>query len=312
MREAKPASESADSAEEKPFEQVLGEKGETKDAPSTTKPEAKVEPHAEEHAPELGTQPEPGAEVLAPAPLVAPLQAAPPKAPPLRADALALPSVAAAAPASAPSAAQEPARLEATPDEPARELEPAALPQPEASASRDAALLADHSPLSEARSEVQPAAAPKAPAPVPTAPAAPADHERAGEILRQMRVQFSPELRTATIQLSPPELGRISIRVRVERGEMHALVRAEKRETLEALERHVPELKATLEQLGIQARVFDLQLGFEQREARPDAQHPQPAESAAAADEHDPRQREHARRLARTLVARAGGIDTYA
>jgi len=154
-------------------------------------------------------------------------------------------------------------------------------------------------------------AAPPVEAKTPAAPPLPADNERAGEILRQMRVQLSPELRTATIQLSPPELGRISIRMRVERGELRAHVRAERPETLQALERHVPELKATLESLGIQAREIDLQLGFEQQGTRQEPPEPR-ASGAHGVQPSDSQVREHDRRLARTLAARTGGIDTYA
>ena len=193
--------------------------------------------------------------------------------------------------------------------EPLRTDAPSLALVPESAAAREAAL--DVPPLfaSEARSEPTAPAPTKAP---PPAPPAPDMSERAGEILRQVRVQLSPELRTATIQLSPPELGRISIRIRVERGELRALVRAERPETLAALERHVPELKATLEQLGIQARQFDLQLGLEQRGPRDEQPEPRPQGHARGADEHDPRVREHERRLARTLSAHAGGVDTFA
>ena len=175
------------------------------------------------------------------------------------------------------------------------------------SATRDGSLFAAPAPAPETRPDPAAAAATK---PAPPMPESPADSGRAGEILRQLRVQLSPELRTATIQLSPPELGRISIRMRIEKGELHALVRAERRETLDALQRHVPELKATLEQAGIRARELDLQLGFEQRGAREDAQAARSGRSAGAGRDEEPELREA--QLLRTLSARSGGIDTYA
>jgi flagellar hook-length control protein FliK len=185
---------------------------------------------------------------------------------------------------------------------------PVALPA-EPAATRTAAQVAEPMLVAQAHTEPAPPVEAKTP---PPAPPPPADTERAGEILRQMRVQLSPELRTATIQLSPPELGRISIRMRVERGELRAHVRAERPETLQALERHVPELKATLESLGIQAREIDLQLGFEQQGARQQPPEPRTNGANGTPNESDSRVREHERRLARTLAARTGGIDTYA
>lgn len=148
------------------------------------------------------------------------------------------------------------------------------------------------------------------PAPAPHAPA-PAESERAAEILRQMRVHFAPEMRSATIQLTPVELGRISIRLQLEDGELRAVVRAEKRETLEALARHVPELRATLEQQGIQARHFDLQLGFQQHGARQQGEQ-QAAAHARNANESQPAPRPEETRLSHALAAHAGGVDTYA
>jgi flagellar hook-length control protein FliK len=190
-------------------------------------------------------------------------------------------------------------------------VEPNAAPvrvTAELASTRDASQVAQPMLSTPASTE----AAPPVEAKTPPAPPPPADSERAGEILRQMRVQLSPELRTATIQLSPPELGRISIRMRVERGELRAHVRAERPETLQALERHVPELKATLESLGIQAREIDLQLGFEQQGTRQQPSEPRANGASGASNESDSQVREHERRLARTLAARTGGIDTYA
>jgi hypothetical protein len=230
----------------------------------------------------------------------------------LRADALPLPDGAAAAPAVAekttsaspiqdPSADTGPAQALAidTPVASATELAQAAVRE------TTGAIPALHAP--DARAETPEPAAARAPlAPPPP----PADSGRAGEILRQMRVQLSPEMHSATIQLSPPELGRISIRLRMNAGELRAVVRAEKRETLDALQRHVPELKSTLEQLGIQAREFDLQLGFEQRGSPQDPQQPRADGKTRGEPEQDSTASEQ--RLARTLTARVGGIDTYA
>jgi len=249
------------------------------------------------------------ATTLAVAPNATPAERKPVK---LRADALPLPAAAALA---APDAQQlaEASTTPATDADPALAIE---APTATVAAATDLAAAAARETSSTIPALQAPAARVEAPellaTKAPPAPPPPADSSRASEILRQLRVQLSPELHSATIQLSPPELGRISIRLRVEGGEMHAVVRAEKRETLDALQRHVPELKATLEALGIQARQFDLELGFEHRGASRNPQEAQTAGRNSADGDHDSTTREDERRLARTLSARVGGVDTYA
>jgi flagellar hook-length control protein FliK len=256
--------------------------------------------------PELAVEPSADADAAL-LPLVAgapPAHAEPPHAGRVRPDALPLPASNSLTPVGPTLEAKPDAtQAAATPGDalPAAAVDTASLPATERAEAPQA--LAPEARIDAARSiEAKPASAPPAP---------PAENARASEILRQLRVQLTPELRSATIQLSPPELGRISIRLRVERGELSAVVRAEKRETLDALARHVPELEATLGQLGIRARAIDLQLGFEQQGTRQGAHEP-PHSQGSPGHEHDPRAREHERRLFASLSARAGGIDTYA
>ncbi len=97
--------------------------------------------------------------------------------------------------------------------------------------------------------------------------------EVAENVLRQFKVQVHSKLDRAMIQLRPAELGRISIAIEMDRGKLRAVMRADKAETLELLERHVPELRASLEGSGIQAESFDFGLGLEQDGAS-DAQLP--------------------------------------
>jgi flagellar hook-length control protein FliK len=77
-------------------------------------------------------------------------------------------------------------------------------------------------------------------------------------------MHLHPGLRSATLQLAPAELGRLSIRIRVEGQRIHAVVRAETEEALSALERHVPELEAAFADQGFEE--VSLELGLE-REA---------------------------------------------
>lgn len=95
--------------------------------------------------------------------------------------------------------------------------------------------------------------------PLPAPPA----NERAAEVMRQFRMQLHPGLRSATIELAPADLGRIRIEMKLEGGKLRAIVRAEKPESLAALEEHLPELRAALEQQGLVADDLDLGLGFE-------------------------------------------------
>lgn len=150
------------------------------------------------------------------------------------------------------------------------------------------------------RPEVEPAkAAPRNEPPVSS--------ERAADMLRQIRLQLSPELRQATIQLEPRELGRISIKVTLRGGAAHAELRVEKRSALEALQKQIPELEAALERAGLGGGELSLQLGLEEREGRHEA--PESAPTRRSLQFNAPAT------LARALSARlpaTSGIDTYA
>ncbi|MBK7878705.1 MAG: flagellar hook-length control protein FliK [Planctomycetes bacterium] len=130
-------------------------------------------------------------------------------------------------------------------------------------------------------------------------------------MLRQVRLELVPQLKEAVIQLHPAELGRISIRLTIEDEGLVARVRAEKREALDALERHLPELRAALSRQGVETQHVDLALGFhdERRanEGRSDrSQRGRPnrdEDSVTNAGELSPRLRR---------MASSGGIDTYA
>lgn len=146
--------------------------------------------------------------------------------------------------------------------------------------------------------------------PPPPAPPAPPD-ERAADILRQVRVQILPQARHAVIQLAPAELGKIAIHLRLEREGVVAEVRAEKRVALDALQRHLPELRAAFARQGFDTQRVDLALGFDERRGgtatRDESTRRSPFEPASeiaathAGDEAP---------LARWISAT--GIDTYA
>ncbi len=146
-------------------------------------------------------------------------------------------------------------------------------------------------------------------APRSTPPAA--DLERADTILRQVRLSLSPALRSATINLQPADLGRVTIRLRVQDDAVSAVLRAESPETLGVLERHVPELRAMLAQQGFEASEFDLGLAGDDGAAREGAER----ETNTACDPQGASQEEEPTdlsTLARHVAAAEGGVDYYA
>ncbi len=135
--------------------------------------------------------------------------------------------------------------------------------------------------------------------------------ESAAEILRQVRVGLSADLREANIQLAPEALGRVSIRLRVEHGTLTAEVRAESAQALRALELHAPELKAALAQHGVlpSAMVFSF---TNSHAGDPSGRgHASPSRSPRASF---PSANLAPQALERALARRlsASGVDTYA
>ena len=131
--------------------------------------------------------------------------------------------------------------------------------------------------------------------------------ERASSVLRQIRLQLHPGIRTATLSLAPAELGRLSIRLSMEDDQLRAVVRAEEPATLRMLEEHLPELRAALEQRGIEAGEFDLGLASDsppRRDPSDDSRGAKTVEALEASQEND-------RRIHRAL-ANSAGVDTYA
>lgn len=133
--------------------------------------------------------------------------------------------------------------------------------------------------------------------------------DTASDILKQVRLKLSPELRQATLSLTPPELGRISIRLSLEDRRLTAWVRGEKRETLELLGKHLPELRATLATHGIEAEHFELALGFQDREHAHGEPQRSPSTSVSRAEASS--ETVELAPLARALAA-ANGVDTFA
>ncbi len=136
--------------------------------------------------------------------------------------------------------------------------------------------------------------------------------ERAADILQQMRVHLQANTRSAVIQLSPPELGMLMIQIRMEEDKLRAVVRAERPEALEALNRHLPELRATLQQQGLQANDIHLELGLGSREQAREEALLQAQSQGSRRDARSGSASTQSALLARILSPRIGGVDLYA
>ena len=104
----------------------------------------------------------------------------------------------------------------------------------------------------------------------PARPERPLSPEQAAQVLKQVRIGISGAngVREATINLQPAWLGRVSIRIAVREGRALAEVRAERPEALQALEKHLPELRAALAERGFEQAEFDLGLSDQDADRR--------------------------------------------
>jgi hypothetical protein len=131
---------------------------------------------------------------------------------------------------------------------------------------------------------------------------------RAQRVLEQLRVALTSGTRHLSLELVPPELGRLSIHVALRRGRVSAIVRSESAVTHELLESHVPELRALLARAGLAADDVELRLGFGQHERRPAAP-PAPPRAPSARPDRPTAVQDVARSSA---PAQVGAVDTYA
>lgn len=213
----------------------------------------------------------------------------------------------------AETAARAPLTTETQPVSPQADAAPA-----EAKASAELARTDPGSPASsEPRAAFEPALAKpvrEIQAPAAQEPGrgdAPRAHsaEQAADLLRQVRLQLAPELRQATIQLQPAALGRLDIKIEVRRGRVRAELAVERRETLETLERHAPELRAALSSVGLE--ISELALSLADRHNSSEQRAPARQEATAPECASSPGSPAITAALARR-IERAGSVDTYA
>ena len=150
--------------------------------------------------------------------------------------------------------------------------------------------------------------------PPPAATPDPEPHQ-AADVLRQIRVHLAGGAREAILHLSPAELGRLQVRLTLREGRLAAVVRGESPEALELLGRHLPELRATFAEQGIEVADFQLELGLENE---PDSGFASPEGRRGQGGTLGPREVALERTVALPLspsiqdAALDGGIDTFA
>ena len=96
-------------------------------------------------------------------------------------------------------------------------------------------------------------------------------------ILTQIQARIQPAMNRAVLRLSPESLGRVAIEVTVNGGEVRAEMRVESADSLQAIQKYIPELKAMFAQADMELSELNLQLdsdgsGFEWEEETPDEQ----------------------------------------
>ena len=96
-------------------------------------------------------------------------------------------------------------------------------------------------------------------------------------ILNQIQARMEPAMNRAILRLRPESLGRVAVEVIVENGEVRAEMRVESAESLQAIQKYIPELKAMFAQADMELSELNLLLdsdgsGFDWEEETPDDQ----------------------------------------
>ncbi len=94
-----------------------------------------------------------------------------------------------------------------------------------------------------------------------TLPGMPAEPGEA--ILSQVQARIQPSMNRAVLRLSPASLGRVGIQITVDAGEVRADMRVESAESLQALQKYIPELKAMFAQADLELSELNLELDSE-------------------------------------------------
>ncbi|MDM7202823.1 MAG: flagellar hook-length control protein FliK, partial [Thermodesulfobacteriaceae bacterium] len=83
------------------------------------------------------------------------------------------------------------------------------------------------------------------------------------QVIKNFVIELKPTgERKATIELEPPSLGKIDLKIKVKEGEVEIEAQVEKHETLSQLRQELPQIKEDLESLGLKLKDFNLSLGL--------------------------------------------------
>jgi flagellar hook-length control protein FliK len=93
-------------------------------------------------------------------------------------------------------------------------------------------------------------------------------------ILNQIQARIQPSMNRAVLRLSPESLGRVAVEVTVNGGEVRAEMRVESAESLQVIQKYIPELKAMFAQADMELSELNLELdsdgsGFDWEEETP-------------------------------------------
>jgi len=87
--------------------------------------------------------------------------------------------------------------------------------------------------------------------------------ENLNHFIRDFTVELLPTgEKKASLQLEPPEFGRMELEVKVYERKVEIFIRVEKEEALSHLQSELPQIKAQLESFGLEVKNFELSLGL--------------------------------------------------
>jgi len=117
--------------------------------------------------------------------------------------------------------------------------------------------------------------------PTPAAPTTSVAQPAANQVVQAVRTLTNQRdgIHQIQLELTPAELGKVSLEVRFERGQVHMHVRAENPQTVAALQMQLGDLRAELERSGLQAGALDVD-GSARRFHEPDANTDEPKDHA--------------------------------
>lgn len=195
---------------------------------------------------------------------------------------------------------------------------PAAHASPVASPGADGSARGVESLLSQAAGKAQPASVSNTPALPPVTPDAQFAEDNHPTIVAGVRGQLMPSGGTMRIRLDPPELGPLSVTVRLRNGVMEASFETSSDDAARLLSHSLGALKTSLESQGVSVERLHVQQAPKSESSNPNggdrdqeqAQNRDPQQEHAARQEHQ--RREVLRRMWRKLTGAEDPLDMVA